>query len=163
MTAKKNSENDITAAEPMTAYASTSLSSLASLVSGDPQSEDLTDLNIIALIRRGLDKKTVYRIAGLMGISIEVMCSLVHLSPRTLQRKKEDEYLGPLVSEHTITLARILIHGVAALGSLTGFQAWLKAPRAALGGLTPLSLMDTAVGCELVDEVLGRIEHGVHS
>lgn len=38
---------------------------------------------------------------------------------------------------------------------------WLKSPNAALGGATPLSLLDTDIGTESVMDTLGRIEHGV--
>ena len=39
--------------------------------------------------------------------------------------------------------------------------AWLKADNAALGGVTPLSLLDTDIGADSVLDTLGRIEHGV--
>jgi len=39
--------------------------------------------------------------------------------------------------------------------------AWLKTPVAALGGVTPLSLVDTNVGADSVMDTCGRIEHGV--
>lgn len=40
---------------------------------------------------------------------------------------------------------------------------WLRKPNRALGGRTPLSLLDTAPGAELVSDVLVRIEHGSFS
>ena len=39
--------------------------------------------------------------------------------------------------------------------------AWLEADNAALGGVTPLSLLDTDIGADSVLDTLGRIEHGV--
>ena len=41
--------------------------------------------------------------------------------------------------------------------------AWLKADNAALGGITPLSLLDTDIGAHQVAEVLVRLDHGIFS
>ena len=38
---------------------------------------------------------------------------------------------------------------------------WLQSPNAALGAVTPLSLLDTELGADSVFDTLGRIEHGV--
>jgi putative toxin-antitoxin system antitoxin component (TIGR02293 family) len=110
-----------------------------------------------------LDKRTIYHLAELLGITIDQICSLVHVSPRTIQRKDESESLGTLVSERALDLARVFVQGVNALGSIQAMQSWLLAARPALGGSTPLSLLDTSLGCEMVSDVLGRIEHGVFS
>ncbi|MUL38989.1 antitoxin Xre/MbcA/ParS toxin-binding domain-containing protein [Gloeocapsopsis dulcis] len=40
---------------------------------------------------------------------------------------------------------------------------WLKRPNQALGGETPLGLLDTETGAEQVNQVLTRIEYGVYS
>ena len=38
---------------------------------------------------------------------------------------------------------------------------WMQSPNASLGGVTPLSLLDTEIGADSVLDTLGRIEHGV--
>lgn len=38
---------------------------------------------------------------------------------------------------------------------------WLNSKNAALGGVTPLSLLSTDAGAQSVLDILGRIEHGV--
>jgi len=38
---------------------------------------------------------------------------------------------------------------------------WLQAPNGALGGVSPLSRLDTEIGAERVLDTLGRIAHGV--
>lgn len=38
---------------------------------------------------------------------------------------------------------------------------WLQSPNASLGGVTPLSLLDTDLGADSVLDTLGSIEHGV--
>lgn len=46
-------------------------------------------------------------------------------------------------------------------GDLANGFAWLKTQNISLGGVTPVSLIDTEIGSELVADVLGRIEHGI--
>jgi putative toxin-antitoxin system antitoxin component (TIGR02293 family) len=40
---------------------------------------------------------------------------------------------------------------------------WLKSPQKALGGKTPLEYSDTEPGAREVEDLLGRLEHGVFS
>jgi ribosomal protein S16 len=40
---------------------------------------------------------------------------------------------------------------------------WLHRPNRALGGPAPLTLLDTDLGAQQVEQLLGRIEHGVYS
>jgi putative toxin-antitoxin system antitoxin component (TIGR02293 family) len=49
------------------------------------------------------------------------------------------------------------------LGSEEKAARWLHTPNRALGGNLPLELLDTDLGSRQVEEVLGRIEHGVYS
>ena len=58
---------------------------------------------------------------------------------------------------------RIMIRAVEVLGSREEASRWLHAPNPALGGQTPLELLDTDLGSRQVEDVLGRIEHGVYS
>jgi len=38
---------------------------------------------------------------------------------------------------------------------------WLQSPNPALGGLSPLDAARTEEGCQEVEDILGRIEHGI--
>ena len=67
---------------------------------------------------------------------------------------------GPGAVEHQ--------HGIAAravevLGSEGKASRWLRRPNRALGGKPPVALLDTDLGTQQVEAVLGRIEHGVYS
>jgi Protein of unknown function (DUF2384) len=39
-------------------------------------------------------------------------------------------------------------------------REWLKSPQFALGGEIPLEYADTEPGAQIVEDLLGRIEHG---
>lgn len=58
--------------------------------------------------------------------------------------------------------------GVAAfaeevLGTREKAAIWLRKPNRALGGVRPTDLLGTATGRLHVEQVLGRIAHGVYS
>lgn len=42
-------------------------------------------------------------------------------------------------------------------------RAWFKHPKRALGGKTPLEFADTELGAREVEDLLGRLKHGVFS
>lgn len=49
------------------------------------------------------------------------------------------------------------------LGDFDKATDWLSSENNALGGVTPISLLDTDAGAQSVMDLLGRIEHGVYS
>ena len=46
-------------------------------------------------------------------------------------------------------------------GDVKGAKRWLRAPKLALGGKTPLDLASTETGARQVEDLIGRLEHGV--
>jgi len=57
-------------------------------------------------------------------------------------------------------LARIIRLAKYYLGEDHTANRWLKRPNPALGGRTPLELMDSEPGARFVENVLGRIAYG---
>ena len=158
----KDSEPSL-AGEPVVAYGPERFASLYSVMTGHVYDASLDDISIIKMIRSGVSRSSIQNIAKHLGITMDVMCDLIHMSPRTLQRKKSHESLGTLVSERIIKIAQVLMTGVQVLGNIEAVRSWLHAPRPALENSTPLSLMDTGHGCDMLLDVLGRIERGVYS
>jgi putative toxin-antitoxin system antitoxin component (TIGR02293 family) len=58
-------------------------------------------------------------------------------------------------------LADVVARAVEVLGSRPRALAWLRTPVAGLDGQTPLAAMAAADGRQRVEDILGRIEHGV--
>ena len=48
-------------------------------------------------------------------------------------------------------------------GDAVAARTWLSSPNRALGGRIPLSLVETELGVLAVEDVIGRLEHGVYS
>src|SRR5881397_3951675 len=61
------------------------------------------------------------------------------------------------------TLVRVLARAEDVFGSQERAGAWLRGTVRALGSVRPLDLLDTDLGAQQVERILGRIEHGVYS
>lgn len=66
-------------------------------------------------------------------------------------------------SQRTIRLGRVAALGNEALGSTAAAGRWLQKPNLALGGVQPISLLQTDVGAREVEAVLTRALRGGYS
>jgi len=57
----------------------------------------------------------------------------------------------------------VVDHAEEVFGSSQAAERWLTEPSPALDFLTPLAMLNTEAGAQIVSEILGRIEHGVFS
>jgi putative toxin-antitoxin system antitoxin component (TIGR02293 family) len=71
--------------------------------------------------------------------------------------------LTPSESDRTVRVARVYANAVEMIGDAEKAIEWLRTPNRALGGERPLDQLDTDVGAQMVDDVLGRIAYGVYS
>jgi putative toxin-antitoxin system antitoxin component (TIGR02293 family) len=118
---------------------------------------------IIDKARAGLPFATLEAIASRFEIAQDVLVRILHLPARTLARRKKSRRLSADESDRLLRLARVVARAEEVLGSSERAGAWLRGPVRALGGVRPLDLLDTDLGAQQVEQVLGRIEHGVHS
>jgi putative toxin-antitoxin system antitoxin component (TIGR02293 family) len=120
-----------------------------------------------ARIREGLPYGAVLALARTIeddGINQEALSAALGLpTTRTLGRRKKANRLEPGESDRLVRTARIVAWAIEVLGSKEKAGAWLDRPNRALGGEKPLSLLDTEIGAEQIENVLGRMEHGAYS
>jgi putative toxin-antitoxin system antitoxin component (TIGR02293 family) len=98
-----------------------------------------------------------------MDLSLDETAERLGLARRTLARRKTLRTLDANESERVVRLADALAHAIDVLGSREKARRWLGEPNRALGGASPMSLLDTGLGAQAVDELLVRIDHGVFS
>lgn len=118
---------------------------------------------LLMRIRQGLPYASYEHVAHLLEASLEEVGQVLNLPARTRARRKREKRLEPGESDRLVRLARILATAGNVLGSPDKAAQWLRRPNRALGGEAPLHLLDTEVGEQLVQEVLGRLEYGVVS
>ena len=89
---------------------------------------------------------------------------MLGISKATFHRRKGGEAkLPPAVSDRVVRYARLLGQALQVFGDLDSAKRWLGAPQFGLGGAVPLDYARSEVGAREVENLLGRIEHGVYS
>lgn len=87
------------------------------------------------------------------------------VSERTIRRyiDQRSKRLSLALGSRLWCLAQLLARAAAVFGGLDRAQRWLSSSVMGLDGQRPIDLLQTSVGAQLVDEFLGRLEHGVYS
>jgi len=117
---------------------------------------------VIDKSRQGVFRSEADKVAGLVGLTDIEMARILNMSVRNLHRLKPDDGLARDASERLLLLANLLQHGLDVFDDDPETLAeWLRSSIRELNSQSPLSLMDTTTGFGLVDDVLGRIEHGI--
>ena len=140
--------------------------SIAAHVAGASMGLDLRGAgDAVNAVKRGLPIACVDDLRKSLGVSQQIFGRVTNMSERTIVRRKAEPSgrLKADESERVLRIGLLFDRTVAALGGTEQARAWLKAPNWALGGKTPLDFADTEPGAREVENVLGRIEHGVFS
>ncbi len=114
-------------------------------------------------IRQGLPFSALEALMVKFDLGREEVSEALHLPSRTLTRRKAERLLRPDESDRLVRLASIAARATEVLGNEEKASRWLQVANRSLGGQVPLELLDTSIGTRQVEEVLGRIEHGVYS
>lgn len=121
------------------------------------------DFDLINITRQGLPKSAVTSLSKILGISMEKMSDLLHVSHRTIQRKRNTDLLNTYSTEQVLEIAEVISRGIEVLGTLEDFTAWLHSKIRHLNYKKPIHFLDTHFGTNMVLDTLGRIEHGIYS
>jgi putative toxin-antitoxin system antitoxin component (TIGR02293 family) len=122
-----------------------------------------SELGLIEATRNGISKNSLIKLATLLGLNQEELCNILHISTKTFQRFTEYQKLDIYTTEQAIEMALIYYKAIQLFNTNLAVQQWIKTPLMALNGQTPLSLLDTGIGANLVLNTLGRLEEGVFS
>ncbi|WP_161596821.1 type II RES/Xre toxin-antitoxin system antitoxin [Chitinophaga vietnamensis] len=115
----------------------------------------------IQLSRSGIIKRALLNLSRQLSFSLAELAQVIHLSERTLQRYADDAKLSIDTSERAILLSRLYQRGTEVFGDLENFKEWMRTPLPAFNYQLPISLLDTTFGFQLIQDELGRIEHGL--
>lgn len=119
---------------------------------------------VVEAIERGLPYQAFERLQKNTALSAEQIAEVIQIPRRTLARRKS---AGRFSSDESDRLVRVTRVYAKALHLFDGDAAeaarWLDTIRRALGGVTPLELARTEVGAQEVENLIGRLEHGVFS
>lgn len=131
-----------------------------SLPSYLPASEETLGKSV-EVIREGLPAEVLEWLKEKLGLTAEELAEIVHVSRRTMTRRKKEGRLRPDESERALRLIRLFQKAAEVLGGPEEAREWLGEENFSLGGETPLKFSDTEPGARRVERLLGQIEHGI--
>ncbi len=67
------------------------------------------------------------------------------------------------ISTQVLSLIEIEAKGIKVFDNRSNFMAWMNQPIKAFANKTPMSLLHSKHGVEMILDELGRIEHGIFS
>jgi putative toxin-antitoxin system antitoxin component (TIGR02293 family) len=122
-----------------------------------------SDLGLAREVEAGFPSTALGHVIDQFGSAIELASVYAVVgNARTLQRKRKGRIrLSRDESDRLARLGRIHQRAIEALGSADKAQRWLTRPNRALEGVAPITVLGSDAGAVVVEQILGRIEHGV--
>ena len=115
----------------------------------------------VRALREGLPASRSDALARALGVPQSRLARLLGASPSTLARRRRAGRLSRSESERAYRIGWLVERATEGFGNAEKGAEWLKRPNWALGGEAPLDYADTERGAQEVDDVIGRIEHGI--
>ena len=124
----------------------------------------IDDRVVVEKAREGVPFAEFERLAGLLELNAQEQAALLSITERTMARRvAEHGTLHALESERLVLLQKLAEYGVEVFEDAGKFNRWLRRPLPLLGGKSPLQYLDMSTGFVVVEQVLGRLAHGVYS
>jgi putative toxin-antitoxin system antitoxin component (TIGR02293 family) len=118
---------------------------------------------LVQRLRDGLPMAEFHLLQDLLRISEEELGRFLGISPATLHRRKKTGRLETAESERVVRFARLFGLAMEVFESKDATREWLKTGNPGTAGESPLSYADTEFGAREVENLIGRIDHGVFS
>lgn len=119
---------------------------------------------LIRRVMRGFSYQSLVAFETNSGMSLPAVAEIIDIPERTLARRKATGRLGREESERLLRLSSIFEKSVDLFeGDVHSAVNWLSSPKRALQSQTPLQYARTEVGAREVENLIGRLEHGVFS
>ena len=119
-------------------------------------------LSLAAAVRNGLAYRALDRFARETELPLGALGELIQIPSRTLVRRKTEGRLQPEESDRLLRASRIFGLAIDLFeGDRVAALHWLSSAQHALGNETPMALIQTDVGAREVENLIGRLEHGV--
>jgi putative toxin-antitoxin system antitoxin component (TIGR02293 family) len=122
-----------------------------------------TSAELRARIKQGLPFRSLESVRERLRLSVPEAATVLHMPIRTMARRRQTRKLDAVESDRLYRIARVAAQAVSVFGVEDKATTWLQRPNRALNGELPIRLLDTDVGARQVEDVLGRIEHGIVS
>lgn len=116
------------------------------------------------LITSGLPMSAIIHFQKTSGITLDRIKQVIHISEGSFSRRKQSGRLSAEESERLLRLSRIYEQAIVLYErDAAGALEWLETRIPALGDQRPLDLLETEPGAREVEDLIGRIAHGIVS
>lgn len=120
--------------------------------------------DLIQQLERGFSFRTLQTLESRSGLALARLADTIGIPDRTLARRKVSRRLTPEESERLLRISGVFEDAVDLFeGDVPAAVNWLTTPRKALGDRTPLTYARTEPGAREVENLIGRLEHGIFS
>ena len=119
---------------------------------------------LIQQLERGFSFRTLQTFESRSGLAMSRLAATIGIPERTLARRRVSRRLTPDESERLLRISAIFEDAVDLFeGDVAAAVNWLTTPRKALGDRAPLTYARTEPGAREVENLIGRLEHGIFS
>jgi putative toxin-antitoxin system antitoxin component (TIGR02293 family) len=120
--------------------------------------------DFIQIANQGVSVDVIKNFRDYFNISPELVANMLNTSVPTIYRwSKSNKALGRNFSVKLFEIADLFLYGSEVFGSEENFFKWLNLPNTSFGGMEPIELIEIPGGISKVEDLIGRIEHGVYS
>ena len=112
-------------------------------------------------IRKGLPVGVVGRLGKQLQMTQEEALLTIKLSKQTNARRQKQGKLNPEESDRVWRVADLITKATRLLGDEETAAEWLRTSAPALNGETPLERASSEIGARDVEDLIGRLEHGI--
>jgi putative toxin-antitoxin system antitoxin component (TIGR02293 family) len=120
------------------------------------------NLKLAKKVEAGFSFDALERLGKTTGLPLERLRVAVRIAPRTFTRRKKEKKLSPEESDRLVSISRLLAQTFELFeGNEEAGIRWFTSPNRALGGQSPLEVAATETGTREVENLIGRLEHGV--
>lgn len=116
---------------------------------------------VIAEVKKGFQYNELESLREKLDVPLNTLAAGIRVNERTLARRKTEGRLTPEESERVYRMERLFSLAVDLLRDESRARAWFTSPKKALAGRTPLEYAETEVGAREVEDLIGRVRHGV--
>lgn len=121
-------------------------------------------LSLARQVELGLAYSTFEKLAKSTGLPLEALRVAVRISSRTMSRRRAEKRLSPAESDRLVSVSRLLAQAIELFeGNKPSAVRWFTSPNKALGKVSPLEMAATEIGSREVENLIGRLEHGVYT
>jgi putative toxin-antitoxin system antitoxin component (TIGR02293 family) len=120
-------------------------------------------LTVARQLQKGLPYQALVRFQKASQLSLDAIAKVLRLPRRTLARRKAQGKLSGPESERLYRLAVVFEKAVDLFEDVSAARAWLETPSKALAQQSPLAASEAELGAREVEDLIGRLEHGVFS